>query len=598
MRTMKSQDNPRPIRKALGSGLGIIVLAALLLEIAAFSQYDYTRKILEEQLENNVAMTLESAADIIGNTLKSAEATMQEHVWDIQSHLSCPDSMFNVTRRLISSNPNIVGGNIAFVPGFYKEKGRLFEPYAYKLDSEIVVEQIAGDGHDYTQHPAYQEVASTGKDTWSDPYIYDGASGPVSLTTYTYPLYDSDGSLAALCGLDIDLTWLGDTLNARHYFPSSFSLMLTSAGESVAEPSNKQNINQIVDLIREDNTSGSPAFKGIRTIRFRDSSNGKKAYIHYMPMDRDPHWQIANVSYNKEIYAPARKMRFRIFLMNVFGSLILLFIIGRFARNRRKLHFAEVEQARIGSELQIARNIQMQMLPKVFPPYPERDDIDIFGSVEPAKEIGGDLFDFFIKDEKLFFCIGDVSGKGVPAAIVMAETHSLFRMASDHEDQPAEIMRVLNEEGCRGNESNVFVTFFIGVLDLQDGRLRYCNAGHERPIVLTGTAEELKVESNLPLGIFTDCTFKQQEIVLPAPSLLFLYTDGLTEARDPGRKQYTFARLLEVLGRHGASSGITAAGLVNAVGYSVDRFMDGCGQTDDLTMLAIRYSPSPKAHDN
>ena len=381
MRTMKSQDNPRPIRKALVSGLGIIVLAALLLEIAAFSQYDYTRKILEEQLENNVAMTLESAADIIGNTLKSAEATMQEHVWDIQSHLSCPDSMFNVTRRLISSNPNIVGGNIAFVPGFYKEKGRLFEPYAYKHGSGIVVEQLAGDGHDYTQHPAYQEVASTGKDTWSDPYIYDGASGPVSLTTYTYPLYDSDGSLAALCGLDIDLTWLGDTLNARHYFPSSFSLMLTSAGESVAEPSNKQNINQIVDLIREENASGSPAFKGIRTIRFRDSSNGKKAYIHYMPMDRDPHWQIANVSYNKEIYAPARKMRFRIFLMNVFGSLILLFIIGRFARNRRKLHFAEVEQARIGSELQIARNIQMQMLPKVFPPYPERDDIDIFGSV-------------------------------------------------------------------------------------------------------------------------------------------------------------------------------------------------------------------------
>ena len=592
MRTMKSQDKPQPLRKALGSGLDIIVLAALLLEIAAFLQYDYTRKILEKQLENNVAMTLESAADIIGNTLKSAEATMQEHVWDIQGHLSYPDSMFNVTRRLISYNPDIVGGNIAFVPDFYKEKGRLFEPYAYKLGSEIVVEQLAGNGHDYTQHPAYQEVANTGKDIWSDPYIYESASGPVSLTTYTYPLYDGDGSLAALCGLDIDLTWLGDTLNARPYFPSSFSLMLTSAGGPVAEPSNKQNISQIADLIRAEKVSNSPADGGIHTIRFRDSSNGKKAYIHYMSMDKDPHWQIANVSYDKEIYESARRMRYRNLLMNILGSLILLFIIARFARNRRKLHVAEVEQARIGGELQIARDIQMQMLPKVFPPYPDRDDIDVYGSVEPAKEVGGDLFDFFIRDGKLFFCIGDVSGKGVPAAMVMAVMHSLFRMVAEREEQPADIMQALNNEGCRGNESNVFVTLFIGILDLQDGRLRFCNAGHERPVLLTQTAEELKVESNLPIGVFKDYAFEQQEIVLSSPSLLFLYTDGLTEARDPGRRQYTFARLLDVLGTQAESSDISAEGTVRSVGDAVNRFMDGCGQTDDLTMLAIHYSPT------
>ena len=591
MRTaMKIRDKLNSMSDGARSGLGIIVLAALLLETASIVQYIYTRKILEEQLENNAGMTLESAADIIDNTLKSAENTLQEHVWDIQSHLSYPDSMFNVTRRLISSNPNIVGGVIAFVPDYYPEKGRLFEPYAHKEISGIVVEQLASDGHDYTQHPAYQEVANTGKDIWSDPYIYESASGPVSLTTYTYPLYDGDGSLAALCGLDIDLTWLGDTLNARPYFPSSFSLMLTSAGDPVAEPSNKQNISQIADLIRAEKVSNSPADGGIHTIRFRDSSNGKKAYIHYMSMDKDPHWQIANVSYDKEIYESARRMRYRNLLMNILGSLILLFIIARFARNRRKLHVAEVEQARIGGELQIARDIQMQMLPKVFPPYPDRDDIDVYGSVEPAKEVGGDLFDFFIRDGKLFFCIGDVSGKGVPAAMVMAVMHSLFRMVAEREEQPADIMQALNNEGCRGNESNVFVTLFIGILDLQDGRLRFCNAGHERPVLLTQTAEELKVESNLPIGVFKDYAFEQQEIVLSSPSLLFLYTDGLTEARDPGRRQYTFARLLDVLGTQAESSDISAEGTVRSVGDAVNRFMDGCGQTDDLTMLAIRYS--------
>ena len=121
----------------------------------------------------------------------------------------------------------------------------------------------------------------------------------------------------------------------------------------------------------------------------------------------------------------------------------------------------------------------MGMLPKEIQPYADRNDLQIFGSLVPAREVGGDIYDFFLRDEKLFFCIGDVSGKGVPSAIVMAEIHSQFRMASVHETNPAHIMQTLNTASCEGNEKNIFVTFFIGVLDLPTGRLRYCNAGHE-----------------------------------------------------------------------------------------------------------------------
>lgn len=134
------------------------------------------------------------------------------------------------------------------------------------------------------------------------------------------------------------------------------------------------------------------------------------------------------------------------------------------------------QKGRIESELRIASNIQRAMLPKIFPPYPDRDDIDIYGQQTPAKAVGGDLFDFYIRDEKLFFCIGDVSGKGIPASLVMAVARSLFRTLSMHEPHPNRIISQMNDRMAEDNELNMFVTLFIGVLDLPTGRLRYCNA--------------------------------------------------------------------------------------------------------------------------
>lgn len=575
------------VKERFGAGLGIVILAALLVEASAVVQYLYTRRLLEEQLEKNAMLTLESQVELIRHTLNSAEATMKDHLWDVQSHLSQPDSMYAVTRRLIESNPNVVGGNLAFVPDYYKEKGRLFEPYAHKTGTGIEVVELTADGHDYTLHPAFQEALKTGRKIWSDPYLYDDGTGLANLTTYSYPLADRSGRTAAIGGLDIDLSWLADTLNSSRRFPSSFSFMLTESGAPVAGlDSEREDIDLIASLLGRNIDPKDSGESHIHTARFRDSSNGRKAYVHYMHMEEAPHWQIAMVNYDKEVFAPAAKMRRRSFIMNLLGLFILFYIINRFARNRRKLLDAQVEQARIGSELSIARRIQEEMLPKVYPPFPERSDIDIYGSVEPAKEVGGDLFDFFIRDGKLFFCIGDVSGKGVPAAMIMAMTHSLFRHVAESEDSPSRIMQALNEEACRNNDSNVFVTFFIGALDLRTGVLKFCNAGHDKPVIVTQSADYIKAESNMPIGVFEDFTFEGQECRLQSPALLFLYTDGLTEARNPSREQFAGARLLKVLG---SCMDADAEAAVRTVGDSVRRFMDGCSQPDDLTLLAIRY---------
>ena len=245
------------------------------------------------------------------------------------------------------------------------------------------------------------------------------------------------------------------------------------------------------------------------------------------------------------------------------------------------------EKGRMEGELQTARRIQMSMLPKTFPPYPERDDIDIYGQLMPAKEVGGDLFDFYIRDEKLFFCIGDVSGKGVPASLLMAVTRSLFRTVSAHESQPVRIMTTINESIAEDNDSNMFITLFIGVLDLPTGRLRYTNAGHDAPLLIgklnTG---KLPCDPNLPIGVEEGWKFTAQEAIIDPETIIFLYTDGLTEAENIFYDQFQEERIIETirLSEHHPQQ------LIQNMTEAVHQFTDNAEQNDDQTMLAIQYT--------
>lgn len=245
------------------------------------------------------------------------------------------------------------------------------------------------------------------------------------------------------------------------------------------------------------------------------------------------------------------------------------------------------EKGRIESELSIARNIQMAMLPKIYPPYPDRSDIDIYGQLTPAKEVGGDLYDFYIRDEKLFFCIGDVSGKGVPASLVMAMTRAIFRTVSAHESRPSKIIKTINKTMSESNDSNMFVTFFVGVLDLPTGRLRYCNGGHNAPITIYNNhIDFLDVIPNLPVGVINAFDFKEQETVMPQGASIFLFTDGLNEAENSDYVQLGDEKVLEVAQQMTSLSAKEQIGLMTK---TIEKHTDGAEQSDDLTMLSIRY---------
>ena len=234
----------------------------------------------------------------------------------------------------------------------------------------------------------------------------------------------------------------------------------------------------------------------------------------------------------------------------------------------------------------MASQIQQSMLPEQ---HLHRDDVDIWGSLVPAREVGGDLYDYFIRDEKLFFCIGDVSGKGAPSAMLMAVTHGLFRSASAHESNPARIMEAINEVTCQRNESNMFVTMFVGVLDLPTGHLSYCDAGHDAPfLIVNSQLSILNCTPHLPIGVFDDTKYTVQETSIQPDSTIFLYTDGLTEAKNAEHKLFGLERVQAVLN---TCTDNYPKEMLEKMTQSVGGFVKHAEQSDDLTMLAIRYTP-------
>ena len=253
-----------------------------------------------------------------------------------------------------------------------------------------------------------------------------------------------------------------------------------------------------------------------------------------------------------------------------------------------ELKVTTAQKASIERELSVARSIQMSMLPITWPPFPDRHDLDIYGIVAPAKAVGGDLFDFRLRNEKLYFCIGDVSGKGIPAAMVMTVISSMFLSLSDSEDNPLRIMTAINASASARNENLMFVTLFIGSLDLTTGVLQYTNAGHNAPFVLTGGKPSLlPVDANIPVGIVEDWSYTLQETTLAPGTILFLYTDGLTEATRSDGELFQEERVQAQLSGHDADT--SAKRLVADMTAAVNRFIGQAEQSDDLTMLVLKW---------
>jgi serine phosphatase RsbU (regulator of sigma subunit) len=262
---------------------------------------------------------------------------------------------------------------------------------------------------------------------------------------------------------------------------------------------------------------------------------------------------------------------------------VIVFILSRL-QSARRLAKVIAQKERMESELSIARGIQMSMVPSEFP---QREGLDMFASMNPAKEVGGDLYDYLLTGDKLYFCLGDVSGKGVPAALFMAQATRLFRAIAKQNHAPATIATRINTELTENNEQGMFVTMFIGCLDLLSGRLDFCNAGHNPPVIGGGEhhGEFLTMLPNAPIGLWPRLEYQGEQIDNIKARALFLYTDGLNEAENRQQEQFGDDRLLELLRNTHFD---TARQVVETLNAAVEEHRNGAEPNDDLTMMCIR----------
>lgn len=271
------------------------------------------------------------------------------------------------------------------------------------------------------------------------------------------------------------------------------------------------------------------------------------------------------------------------------GATFALLSLLRFRLSEiRALRFAK-QMDKIDSELNLAREIQMGILPKVFPAFPEHDEFDIFAHLIPAKAVGGDLYDFFfIDDDHLCFTLGDVSGKGVPAALFMVITRTLVKNSAQFSPSPADMMSKINRILCHDNPKVMFVTLIIGILNVRTGELNYASGGHNRPILIRNGQEVQYMQdiSGPALGVMPDVSYKKISVTLKADDAFFLYTDGVTEAMNEKGKLFSDARLLEEIRmvRHA-----TVRELITGILQKVQMHTGAQPQTDDIAMMMIRY---------
>lgn len=584
--------------------------------------------------------------------LRSVEITASNNVPVFESNLESPEKIFDALESEQRLNNHYLGYFIGFEPDYYPNQGRWFEPYVRFVDSTHVERrQIGSPEHDYFNLEWYLmgKELMKGQGCLTDPY-YDKEGNHRMITSYAAPIFDHHGRLAGVFGIDLDLNWFEKTIADEEKKVKDISLLENDPDDP---PSEQFFFIQILDS-KGKKIVGSESFddKTVKTILDRGTISFEKVKlnntIYFITSKRlaGTNWTMVVAQHRDFVFLEGYLLGGIILLLMCIGGFILLFFLRqricratdplRFLTNsaekvaqgkfdtplptfKRKDEISQLRdsfdtmqqslkryveelqkstaaKASIESELNVAHSIQMAMLPKneqltaiTHHPSP----ITIHAILRPARAVGGDLYDFFIHDEKLFFCIGDVSGKGVPAALVMAVCCTLFRNIATHVAEPDRIVRTMNEYISENNDINMFVTLFVGIIDLTTGHLFYSNAGHDAPYLITDDCQLsiINCDSNLPVGTLSNCNYTKQEAWLLPGTTLFLYTDGLTEAENARHEQFGDQRIADTITSfQGLSQEQLPQELIDAMTDAVRQFVGDTEQSDDLTMLAIRYT--------
>ena len=629
----------------------LIVIMAIIMAVVYLITKDSMAHEAEARYESIILHTNEKIRGVLSDVYVAAI----NNVNVIERDLNDPDLLQQHLERMVSQNQYMSSCRLIFESDFYPQKGHNFEIYAWRDSSGVVRGKQMNERHpDFLVHAWYKSAFEQEKDDWTPPYL-DRAASQQLTTTYLTHIHDKRGRKVGMLGADVSLGWLRKRHNREDaeihkryeqgFSEQSYSFIIDSDGTYLIHPDESRVLRmKIQDVIdKSPNTIDDAMVKRMlnrESGTCRINNDGQNCWVFYSYV-KYADWTVVIVV-PEEIINYKGNLLANIILTVLFVGLLVSYLLSshlirknmrplsRFVTAARQvaqgdfdIELPEVKSREVDAlrdafkemqtslsnyveelkettasnvamdqELRIASDIQQRMLPKVYPPFPERTDIDIFGEVVTAKKVGGDLFDFFIRDDKLYFSIGDVAGKGVPAALVMAVARSMFRSASMTYVSPKLIVESINRSVCQSNDSFMFVTLFMGVLDLANGRLLYTNAGHEPPVLVGGAHTRfLNANNNIPLGLRPDWEYTEQRSIVDRDTTLFLYTDGYTEAETVEREQFGKQRMCDEALRLSAEN-LDSRSFVRKIRRAERVFVNFIPQGDDISLLAIKYKGS------
>ena len=526
----------------------IPIFAALFLIVSMGVQFVMSYKQAVRQVQENIDLKTQIAHEKVLFELYDAYDVVEQMKNFVADNVSQPDNMLKGTHDLLKRYPSCYTVGVSFPENYYPEKGRWFSPCSYRCNDSIISEVTGGTDFDYFQREWYQGALKSGdKGYWGKPYW----SHIIDKTIFTYSdnFVDNTGNLICVINVDFSLEWMQQLLEQFKLIDEAVCVIYSSDG-TVLTSSDKRTGHDTAYLTEDDWIVSRQTFE----------------WIDIEMVIAVPQWLVWESILWRILWS---------LIVLVLSILVIGVLIRRMLRDQQENARLETEKKVMDRELHIANGIQMGILRHDFP---QDEDITVYADLLPMREVGGDLYDFSRQGDVLWFIIGDVSGKGIPATMFMSAAVNLFRSALGHQTSPKAIMEDMNAVLSDNNPTLTFVTAFIGRLHIPSGQLLFCNAAHMPPLVKSTEhgVRSIHMVSNIPLGYEKTFKFVEEGCMLDMDEKLVLYTDGVTEARNTERKMMGEAKWLKIVAHD------------DDLLEAVKRYIGEAEPTDDITLMTIQ----------
>ena len=640
---IKNSGNNRFQSLAARLSLWIISLGALIFIAVLATNYFLSRFLLEDYVADLAKTTNSSTVAKIETIFNTVEANTDSLAAVISTSDVTKNQVQQMIKAFLKTNADIFGMTVALEPNTLIDSADDFSPYYYKKENKIIFSDLANENYNYKNWAWYSEPKKTMTPVWSEPYLDEGG-GNVLMTTYSSPIYLSDDkTFAGIATADIELSWLDKIVKDIHIGKSGFGFIVSKSDIVIAHPDNSLNMKKLIDTLERkvipENWKKYIDSKSQSSTLYLHSPCRHRSGFCWVAIETlgNTGWKVIIVIPEQELIADINSLTVKISIIAVTGLLLLLFVIilitrhltrplGKLAiatkdigaghldielpkaaredeigaltndfssmRAALKTYISQVQettakQQKLESEIQIATDIQMSMIPGAGHVSLKQNSYQIFAYLKPARSVGGDLYYYQQSNEQLYFIIGDVSDKGVPAALFMAKTVTLYTRALKDKLSPGQTFTMMNDVLAQNNDACMFVTALCGSINLDTGNIVMANAGHMNPVIrIAENTDDYEINGATALGLMEGLDYPDIEFKLKNDTSIIMYTDGISEAHDINDNQYSDEKLINFIAETNTrSTQETGRKIIE----SVENFSAGTEQFDDITLLIIHY---------